>query len=304
MAFVPSGEQYQLTWEDQRAVVVEVGGGVRSYHAGGRPVLDPYRPEEMCDGAHGTPLIPWPNRLEDGSYVFDGDQHQVALTEPARHNAIHGFLRWRSWQAAERTADSVVMRHLLMPLAGWPFALALSIRYALGPEGLEVTTGAENIGDRACPFGAGQHPYLSPGSGLVDDCVLEFRAAERIVTDPDRQLPVGREPVAGSRYDFSEPKTLGPLQLDDCFTGLGREPDGTARVALAGPDGRVAELWMDATYPYLELYTGDSLGPARRRRGLGVEPMTCPPNAYRSGESLVRLEPGQSHTARWGVRLR
>jgi aldose 1-epimerase len=29
--------------------------------------------------------------------------------------------------------------------------------------------------------------------------------------------------------------------------------------------------------------------------------MTCPPNAFRSGEGLVRLEPGESHTSAWGI---
>ena len=52
---------------------------------------------QLCDGAHGAPLIPWPNRLADGRYSFDGADHQLALTEPERHNAIHGLMRWRPW---------------------------------------------------------------------------------------------------------------------------------------------------------------------------------------------------------------
>jgi aldose 1-epimerase len=31
--------------------------------------------------------------------------------------------------------------------------------------------------------------------------------------------------------------------------------------------------------------------------------MTCPPNAFQSGQRLIRLEPGQSLTTTWGVRL-
>jgi aldose 1-epimerase len=29
--------------------------------------------------------------------------------------------------------------------------------------------------------------------------------------------------------------------------------------------------------------------------------MTCPPNAFRTGESLARLEPGSSFTSTWGI---
>jgi aldose 1-epimerase len=59
----PSGEQFAIARGEQQAIVVEVGGGVRSYEVGSRPVLDPYPADAMCDGAHGAPLIPWPNRL-------------------------------------------------------------------------------------------------------------------------------------------------------------------------------------------------------------------------------------------------
>jgi aldose 1-epimerase len=29
--------------------------------------------------------------------------------------------------------------------------------------------------------------------------------------------------------------------------------------------------------------------------------MTCPPNAFRTGEALIRLEPGRSFTSTWGI---
>src|SRR3974390_3279144 len=103
MPIPPSGEQYGIRCGDQQATIVEVGGGIRDYAVAGRPVLDPYPLGHQCDGAHGALLIPWPNRLADGSFRFDGADYQVALTEPDKHNAIHGFLRWRAWQASERT---------------------------------------------------------------------------------------------------------------------------------------------------------------------------------------------------------
>ncbi len=60
-------------------------------------------------------------------------------------------------------------------------------------------------------------------------------------------------------------------------------------------------LWLDEAYGYLQLFTGDPL-PDVDRRSLAVEPMTCPPNAFRTGESLIRLEPGGAFTGRWGIR--
>lgn len=299
----PSGEQFEIAYQGQRATSVEVGGGVREYTVDGRPVLDPYPLDAICDGAHGTPLIPWPNRLGDGRYSFDGVDHQVALTEPTKQNAIHGFLRWRSWRPREREGDRIVMGTTLHPLEGYPFALDVTVTYELGDAGLTVTTAATNVGDHACPYASGQHPYLSPGSGLIDDCTLELDAATLIQTDADRQLPTGTAAVAGTELDFGAARVLGDQRIDLAFTDLGRDDAGRAWVRLGAPDSTTAVLWVDRGYPYVELYTGDTLSESRRRRGLGTEPMTCPPNAFQTGEDLIRLEPGQATNTSWGARL-
>jgi aldose 1-epimerase len=190
-------------------------------------------------------------------------------------------------------------------MAGWPFPLDVSIDYQLGEEGLAVETRATNLGDRPCPFACGQHPYLSPGAGeTIDGCTLELRAGVRIDTDSERQLPTGREPVEGTEYDFRSPRQLGSLEMDYAFTELERDAAELARIRMGCPDGRTVELWADQHYPVLEVFTADTLSPDRRRRGLGAEPMSAPPNALASGEMVVRLKPGDQHVARWGVRLR
>ena len=303
MAQPPSGEQFEIVHGEQRATIVEVGGGIRAYVDGTREVLESYPLEQMGDGAHGAVLIPWPNRLGDGSYAFDGVGHQLDLSEPAKQNAIHGLLRWLPWRTVEREPDRVVVGARIHPRSGYPFDLEVTIEYAVGEEGLTVTTSARNAGATACPYGAGQHPYLSPGSGTLDGCTLELPADVVILTDPERQLPCGRADVDGGPLDFRDGRAIGPLEVDSPFTALRRDWQGRATARLHGADGRAVELWVDEGYEVLEVFTGDTLAPDRRRTGLAVEPMTCPPDAFRSGEGLIRLEPGESTTARWGVRL-
>jgi aldose 1-epimerase len=301
----PSGEQFQIAHGGQRATIVEVGGGLREYVHDGRDVLQPYPLEAMCDAAHGAPLIPWPNRLADGRYSFDGEEHQLALTEPEKHNAIHGLVRWRNWGVLEQAEERVVVGTRLHPLTGWPFPLDISIAYGLDEGGLTVETRAVNLGERDCPFACGQHPYLSPGpEQTIDGCTLELQVQSRIVTDEQRQLPTGLEPVAGTPYDFRSPREIGSLEIDYAFTDLERDENGLAWMRLGCPDGRTVELWADRSYPVMEVFTADTLSPQRRRRGLGAEPMTAPPNALQTGEQVVRLAPGQEHVSRWGVRLR
>ena len=297
----PSGEQLEISLRDQRAVVVEVGGGLRSYSVAEQEILDGYGPDEQAQSGRGQLLIPWPNRLQDGSYEFDGQRHQLALTEPELSNAIHGLVRWAAWTIGERHSDLIVMKHVIHPQPGYPFTLALDVEYALGDAGLSVQTTARNLGAEACPYGCGQHPYLTVGSATVDTNELHAPGGEVLVSD-ERDLPAGSQPVDGTEFDFRAGRTIGATKLDNAFTNLERGEDGRARVVLRDPGGgRATTLWMDESYRYVMLFTGDTR-PDVDRRSLAVEPMTCPPNAFRTGDSVIRLEPGESITTVWGIR--
>jgi aldose 1-epimerase len=295
----PSGEQIEIESGDQRAVVVGVGAGLRAYTVGGRDVVDGYGVDEMATAGRGQVLIPWPNRLQDGLYEFEGRRHQLPLNEPEHGNAIHGLVRWSAWSVAACEPERVAMEHRLHPQPGYPFTLDLSIEYALSDQGLTVRTTATNVGLDRCPYACGAHPYLSVGTETVDATVLRAPAGT-VLQANDRGIPTGATPVVGTDYDFREPRAIGARTLDHGFTDLERDEDGLARVALANPDnGLVLTLWVDESYPYLMVFTGDL--PGVERRALAVEPMTCPPNAFRSGESLVALEPGGSVTSTWGI---
>ena len=91
-------------------------------------------------------------------------------------------------------------------------------------------------------MGLGHHPYLSPGSGLVDDATLKFSAGTRIETDPERQLPIGRTPVAGTPYDFAVARVIGQTAFDYAFTDLRRDEKDRIRLELTGADARTVEF--------------------------------------------------------------
>jgi aldose 1-epimerase len=298
----PSGEQHEIAHGGQRAVVVEVGGGIREYAVDGRDVLQSYDRDAMCDGAHGAVLVPWPNRIGDGRYTFDAVEHQLALSEVSTATAIHGLLRWVPWQCVAHLPDTVTMAADLHPSPGYPYDLRVEVAYSLAADGLTVRTTVTNTGDADAPVGLGHHPYLWAGGGPVDDAALELPAATRLTTDA-RQLPVGREAVAGTGFDFRAARTIGATRIDHAFTDLVPDGDGRCTARLTGSDARTVELWVDAAYRYLEVYTGDTLAPGRARLAVAVEPMTCPPDAFRTGEDVVRLRPGATTAATWGTRL-
>lgn len=297
----PSGGQIPLSHHDQELVVVEVGGGIRSYERDGRSIIDGYAATEMCPSGRGQLLAPWPNRLADGRFDWRGRTHQTPLSEPEHHNAIHGLVRWASWDVSAEAPGAVTLRHTLRPQPGWPWELSLAVRYQLEDHGLAVRTVVANASDEPCPLGVGWHPYAAAFGGLVDDVSLRLPAATAYKSD-GRGLPIGRGDVTGTEFDYRDGKRIGAAVLDTAFTDLQRDSGGRADVEISDGRGRGTRLWMDGRFTHVMVYSGDTLGDVRRRRrGLAIEPMTCAPNMLRSGDGLIELAPGEVFEASWGL---
>lgn len=309
----PSGAQFEIVLADQRAVVTEVGAALRSYSVAGRDVVVPFDVGQLSPAYHGAVLLPWPNRLADGRYEFDGVSHQLPLTEPARRVALHGLVCWQRWAPVAWEPSRVQLGIDTVPMPGYPFLLRARVTYALGPDGLDVRLETGNLGSVDAPYGVGFHPWLSPGPGSLDDCVLRIDAATWVATD-DRLLPTGEGPIPAA-LDFQAPRPVGGAVLDDAFVDAtftdravaadpGTAADGRSWVRLTGTDGRTAAAWMDPSMSCWQVCTGDRpTDPARSRQGLAAEPMTCVADAVRTGDRLIRLGPGQRTTVRWGLRL-
>jgi aldose 1-epimerase len=298
----PTGGQWTVRRGGDELVVVEVGGGIRSYTRSGVDVVAGFGPDEMSMAGRGQQLIPWPNRLRDGRYAFGGTERQLALTEPAKHNASHGLVRWASWDLLDQTSTSITVGHRLHPQPGWAWVLELTTIYALADDGLTVTATALNVGEGDAPFGYGAHPYLSIGDTPIAEVALQVPAATYLETDADRQLPVSTHPVQGSPYDFRASRPIGDLALDTAFTDLDRGPDGRWTVSVSGLATGGVSLWGDEAYAWTQVFTGRAHPQTEGTTGIAVEPMTCPPDAFNSGTDLAVLRPEQSHTGSWGIR--
>ena len=292
----PSGRQVELSAGTARAVVVQVGGGLRTLRLGHRDVVAGFGRDDVASGGRGQHLLPWPNRVGDGRWSWDGQSLQLPLTEPAAGNANHGLVRWSTWDVSEVTKESARLRTVVPPQPGWPGRLAVTCTWRLTEGSLTARLVVTSQAPRPVPFGYGAHPYLAPRTPVIDDEELHVPAATRLLTDA-RGLPTGQCDVAGE-YDFRVPRTIRSAALDTCFGGLERDADGLARVRFGD-----VEVWADESFRWFQLYSGETLPEPQRRRSLAVEPMTCPPDALRSGADLIVLEPGRSWSGSWGVRL-
>ncbi len=292
-----SGQQFTIRAGDHEATVVEVGAGLRRYRHGGVDVTAPYGEDELAPMCCGATLVPWPNRLRGGKYRFDGTDYQLAITEPARGNAMHGLARWARWARVRADTAAVTLGIDLVPQNGWPFEVRVEVTYALDAErGLTVTATAHNTGTTRAPFGAGFHPYLSLRGHRLDEATLRVPAAQRLVTD-DAQVPVDTAPIDGTPYDLREMRPLGGARFDDAFTALATA-DGRGAVELGTASGG-ARLWFDDVFGYVQVFTVDTLG--RGGAAIAVEPMSCPANAFNSGDGLVVLDPAGGWTGSWGI---
>jgi aldose 1-epimerase len=302
--FSPTGNQFELRdGNGGLAVVTEVGGGLRKLSVGGRDLVAGFAPDEPRPVYRGSVLAPWPNRVGEGRYTWGRHEHSLALTEPDRGNALHGLVCWSPWTHVARHEASISLATRIWPQQGYPFQLDLTVMYRLHENGLFWQLDAHNSGREAAPYGCSVHPYLVAGAGRLDEWLLTVPADEYLEVDPERLLPVGLRAVDGSPFDFRSTVPLVGATVDHAFTGLKADGDGLARVVLRGSEGEgVALEWDPAILPWVQVHTADRPEPRLNRSGLAVEPMTCPPNALHTGDHLIRLEPGETHTAWWRIR--
>jgi aldose 1-epimerase len=273
------------------------GGGLRSLVVGGWHVLDGYPRGTIPHGRRGNVLLPWPNRLRDGRWEWEGETYQLDVSSAARPVAIHGLVSWQPWTVLDRTEGVLSVGTVVEPRPGYPFRLAAAVDYALSADRLDVTVRIGNAGGTAAPFGLGMHPYLAVGAtedGGIGDAELTLPARTLMVVGEDG-LPTGEtRPFDGAVG------RIGDRSLDDPLTDLVRDDDGWAHVELRGAAGTL-RLSVDENWPWVQVYSGDTLQAGERRRSLAVEPMTCPPNALADKADLVVLEPGKSWQGSWSL---
>ncbi|MCY1137471.1 aldose 1-epimerase family protein [Actinoplanes sp. Pm04-4] len=297
-----SGTQWSIEADGQSAVVVEVGGTLRGYSAGGVPVLDGFEADELSPASAGQILAPWPNRIRDGQYTFEEQKYQLALTEPARHNAIHGLVNWSRWTLVEQSASALTLEYELPAQIGYPWWLTLRTTWSISADGLRCDQEVVNNSSSNAPWGYSVHPYVQLPGVSVDDTLLHVPGRTRVVAD-GRLLPIGANPVPGTEYDFSEPRKIGDLVLDTTFGDISHDADGITEVTIADPHSdRKVVVWADDKFKYWQVFSGDTLHGERFRRSVAIEPMTCPPDAFRTGRDLIVLAPGERWTTSWGIK--
>lgn len=246
-------------------------------------------------------LLPFVNRIRDGRYEFDGQSYQLPRNEPARNVALHGFLFDKAFTATTADATADAARLALAYDArgdapGYPFAFRAEVIYELTAAGLTLTLRVQNAGDAALPLGAGWHPYFRLG-GTIDELVIQAPVSAAVQTDAARLLPTGAlEPAPDFRNGF----LLNSRFIDQTFVLDPAAGDRVETTLTRPATGQRLTFWQDAgadQFRFLHLYTDPS------RTALALEPVTSAPDAFNTGQGLIRLEPSATFEARYGIHL-
>ena len=302
-----------LSHDRQRAIVSPWGAALRRYFlmepsGAETDVVWGYAGGSRKKGGQGDVLIPFPGRIKEGRYTFDGTSYQLERNDKEGPNAIHGFVRNVPWtvreQQSERVEFEVAIDSTHYAPRGYPFSLNVRVTYHLQSTGLSCRFAIQNAGANFAPVGVGFHPYFTVGTAAIDEAEACIPAGGYLEFD-DRLAPTGRILSAvGGEWDYRQFRPIGSRRFNHCYMELERDSDGVSTASLRNPrNGTTIDVVMDRSFSALVVYTGDAIADAPRR-ALAIEPMTCASDAFNHPDwGLERLAPGETFTGRFAVRV-
>ena len=295
---LPTGLQYEITHGSARAVIGSVAAVRREFSVDGKHYTEVWDDALPSPYGCGIVLVPWPNRIRDGVWTLDGKPQKLDLSDRSNNAASHGLLRNTSYELVEVDESSVTLGAAIYPQHGYPFILDTTVTYRLADDGLHVTHRIANVGADRAPFGIGAHPYLRVGETPIKDLRITLDGDSYFELD-DNKIPTGTASVEGTGVDLRDGVRIDAISLDACYTDI--RPTGEHYTAtLTSPDGSGLVMWGEEPFSYIQVFTPRDF--PGRELTVAVEPMTCPANAFNTGEGLRWLEPGETFEASWGLR--
>lgn len=277
-----------------------------------------------CPFTAGSPILfPFPNRIRDGIYTFEGRTHSMDGLlakgwDKGAGQAIHGLVGDRVWTVEESGADSefAFIRSSLQLdsfpdiFQQYPFSCRITVTYTLREGALEMKTEVLNTGSDNLPMGFGIHPWfpvaLRPGIKSPDaEISYAERSAARVRVPAAAYwelhglMPLGKiisvdeEP---QKHDMRNFRPLDGLDFDDVFTNVEQDEGGWSEGGLRDIASGL-EMYISADREFREWVLYAPL----HGRVIALEPYTCTTDAVNLHErgcdaGLITLTPQQNWT--------
>jgi len=311
---VTSDTELTLSFQNQRAVVSPWGASLRRYflldeQQHETDIMWGYSGHQAKRGGQGDVLIPFPGRIGNGRYSFDGQDFQLECNDKEGPNAIHGFVRNLPWHVemshSNRATCTVHLDASSYAGRGYPFSLHIGVTYELDDTGLSCAFTVKNVGERPAPVGVGFHPYFTVGTPVIDEAEVQI-PGNGYVEFNEQLVPTGAIlNVADTPWDYRRFRMIGGQRFNHCYIRLERDAYGTATASLRHlAQGRAIDISMDRAFSAVVVYTGDAIADAPRA-AIAIEPMTCASDAFNHPEwGLKRLAPKETFAGSYRVRHR
>ncbi|MDQ7994669.1 MAG: aldose epimerase family protein [Luteibacter sp.] len=222
----------------------------------------------------------WANRIRGGRFSVDGIDYRVDRNDGGNHlHGGHDGFHLQRWDV-EPDGDALLLR-LVSPEGdgGFPGEVRVTLRVQLEDDGsLDLRYEAES--DAPTPLSLTAHPYFNLNDRRPDirDHVIRIDADEFLAIDAGA-IPVGRQHVAGTAFDFREPAPIGSrlhwpdpqLQLvggfDHCYIPHARPSEAGRVVAVVSEPSSGRRLTVRTDRPGLQFYSGQKLAGQPGRHG-------------------------------------
>jgi len=272
-------------------------------------------------GWKGSMLIPYANRIKNGTYKLNGETFHLQTNEDRGvygKNGLHGYLYSKEMKIVHTSADDHSAQITLAygfdgQDPGYPFPLDVNLTYKLDNGGFTLTTRSRNRAPRGrpLPFYSSWHSYFMVTD--ISRAVLEFDKCpwwnhilvsnnsnfygDLIPTGLAEQFKLfdGRNPIGGT--------TKAPTYFDDEFKAISPS-EACTRLETRIKDpvaGESTVLWGDRQHRWMQVYTGTVKDCGVQ--AIAVEAMNGEADSWNNEEGIRLLQAGEVWEGSLGVYL-
>ena len=283
------------------SIIPEHGACILDVVLDGQSIIDGHQTiEELLKNEwfKNSFLFPFPNRLKNGKYIFEGKSYQFAINDPGTVNAIHGFglnqaFKIISLDCKKNYAEIHCQHQNAGTDPAFPFAFNFDVKIRISePGSFMIDFQIKNESQQKIPIGAAWHPYFNCFDNL-DQVYMQMPDCQFIDVDKFA-IP------SGECFDynyFREKHQIGNVVLDNAFKIKGQ--NSKAEVVLISNYGKLV-YWQETDpekFNFLQIFT------PYHRRSIAIEPMTCNIDAFNNGDGLIILKHGALFSGKCGFRF-
>jgi aldose 1-epimerase len=250
---------------------------------------------------NGIPLLfPFPNRIHDGLFRWEGKQYEIPRAA-GRPHPIHGFALDTPWRVIEQGPRHVAGEWQLSRDAAsrrqyWPADCLIQVQYELRGAALRSKIRIVNPDTRPLPWGFGTHAYfklpLSSTSDL-EHCLIQAPVSEQWQLSD--LIPTGERIPVPDEKDIRNGAYLRAARFDDVYTGLKPEAGALTCIMMDERAGLEIAQVCDPRFRELVVYTPPN------RAAVCMEPYTCVTDAVNLQQRGIDagwqvLQPGEEYT--------